>query len=278
MSKRLSTSWMPVRITVVVILTLLGFSPASAQLVASTSPQAPTDPQSWPPDPTSEIAWSGGTSTVANIQSAFNNAHNQENAQLGLSLPMLTMPSQTEWNAMSDGDKALWLINHERQARGVTPLHAVEFNVTSVAQNYASYLLANDAFSHTADGHNPIWRLNANPTISACHDFLPIAENLSVFWTSGSSIPLPIERSIYLWMYVDGGGSNWGHRHAILYYPYTENGGLPTMEGFLGIGRAHGPHQGWNYAEIIVMNVFDPCASWVYTLGENKSYLPMIRK
>ena len=181
MSKRLSTSWMPVRITAVVILALLGFFPASAHLVASTSPQAPTGPLSWPPDPTSEIAWSGGTSTVANIQSAFNNAHTQENAQLGLSLPMFTLPSQSEWNAMSDGDKALWLINHERQARGVTPLHAVEFNVTSVAQNYANYLLANNAFSHTADGHNPIWRLNANPTINACHDFFPLPKTWLYF-------------------------------------------------------------------------------------------------
>jgi hypothetical protein len=42
------------------------------------------------------------------------------------------------------------------------------------------------------------------------------------------------------------------------------------MEGFLGIGRANGgPYQGpfsvpWNYAEIIVMNVFDPCSTWDY--------------
>lgn len=140
MSKRLLPSWMPFWITGIGVIVLLGFFPASAQLVASVSPQAPTDPQSWPSDPTSEIAWPGPYGTVANIQSAFNNAHTQENAQLGLSLPMFILPSQSEWNAMSDGDKALWLINHERQARSVAPLHAVEFNVTSVAQNYANFL------------------------------------------------------------------------------------------------------------------------------------------
>jgi hypothetical protein len=40
------------------------------------------------------------------------------------------------------------------------------------------------------------------------------------------------------------------------------------MEGFLGIGRASGgPYQGpfssaWSNAEIIVMNIFDPCSAW----------------
>ncbi|MCG7852354.1 MAG: hypothetical protein MIO92_07515, partial [Methanosarcinaceae archaeon] len=49
-----------------------------------------------------------------------------------------------------------------------------------------------------------------------------------------------------------------------LWFPYTDNSGTPGMEGFLGIGRANGgPYQGpfsapWNYAEIIVMNVFTP--------------------
>jgi uncharacterized protein YkwD len=286
MSKRLFTSWKPFRITGVVVLVLLGFlstsvqvNPLQSHLIASGSPQAPTTPQTYPPDPTSEITWLGGTSSVADIQAAFNNAHTQENAQLGLSLPMFTMPSQAEWNVTSDADKALWLINHEREARGVAPLHGVEANVNGIAQNYANYLMAHNAFSHTADGHNPYERLNANPTINACHDPLPVVENLAVFWTSGPSIPLPVERSIYAWMYEDkSDGNNWGHRHAILYYSYTENGGLPNMEGFLGIGRANGPHMGWNYGEIIVMDVFDPCAAWIYTVGSNKCYLPTVRK
>ncbi len=70
-------------------------------------------------------------------------------------------------------------------------------------------------------------------------------------------------------MYADAGAS-WGHRHAILYYPYNDNSGLSDKEGFLGIGRASGgPYQGpfddpWPVAEIIVMNVFDPCSSWDY--------------
>jgi hypothetical protein len=80
---------------------------------------------------------------------------------------------------------------------------------------------------------------------------------------------MPLERSIYAWMYDDS-GSSWGHRHTILWYPYNDNSGPLNEEGFLGIGQANGgPYQGpfsssWNYAEIIVMNVFDPCSAWNY--------------
>jgi uncharacterized protein YkwD len=246
---------------------------------AIVSAQAPENAQSWPPDPTSDIAWSGGYATVADIQAAFNNAHTQENYQLNLSLAMFSLPSQSEWNAKSDGEKAIWLINGERQSRNVPLLHGIEANVTSVAQNYANFLMAHNAFSHTADGHDPFWRLNANPTISNCHDFLPVVENLAALMTSGNSISLPIEQSVYMWMYQDR-GSAWGHRHAILYYPYTENGGPSDREGFLGIGRASGPYMGWNFGEVVVMNVFDPCADWGYItpVYTDLVYLPAIRK
>jgi hypothetical protein len=172
---------------------------------------------------------------------------------------------------MSDGEKALWLINRERIDRGLLLLQGLEENVTGVAQYYAEYLLDNNQFSHTADGKTPWQRLDANPAIGVCRDFLNVAENLAVFVTSGFSIPMPIERSVYNWMYVDA-NSTWGHRHAILWYPYTDNSGTVGMEGFLGIGRANGgPYKGpfsspWPFAEIIVMNVFDPCTTWGQTI------------
>ena len=203
------------------------------------------------------------------IQAAFNHARVTESSQLGISLPVLTLPSQSEWNNMNDGEKALWLINRERVNRGIAPLHGLEINVGEVAQTYADYLLDNNLWGHSADGRSPWDRLNANPEIGACHDFLPIAENLAVFVTSGSSIPLPIERSIYMWMYEDC--CDWGHRHAILWYPYSDNSGPSGREGFLGIGRANGgPYQGpfsqpWPFAELVVMNIFDPCANWSYS-------------
>jgi hypothetical protein len=228
------------------------------------------DALSYPTDPSSNISWSGNTNSVADVQAAFNNARAIENSQLGTSIPMLTLPSQTSWSSMSDGEKALWLINRERIDRGVMPLHGLENNVNSVAQYYADYLLNNNAWGHQADGRDPWERLSDNPAIGACHDFLSVSENLAAFVTSGSSIALPIERTIFMWMYTDGDCCSWGHRHAVLWYPYNDNSGPSGREGFLGIGRANGgPYQGgfqqsWPFAEIIVMNVFDPCASWSY--------------
>lgn len=223
---------------------------------------------SYPADPTADIPWSCGFSGRDSIACAFNNARATENIQLGTTLPMMTLPIQAEWNAMGEAEKALWLINQERCDRGIDPLEQIEANVTGVAQTYADYLLENDAWGHYEDGRSPWDRLQDNPAIGACHDNLSVAENLAVFGSTGI-IALPVERSVYRWLYDDA-GSNWGHRHALLWYPYNDNNGLPEMEGFLGIGRASGgPYQGpfdreWPFAEMIVMNVFDPCETWEY--------------
>jgi len=266
-----------IRFFLLISIAVLPAQPAStlhasvdaAILTAHSSPPS-VHALSYPPDPNADIAWTGGTSGVTDIQNAFNHARTQENSQLGASIPVMSLPSQTEWNSKSDGEKALWLINRERIDRGVAPLSGIESNVTGVAQYYADYLLDNNAWGHEKDGYDPWERLNNNPAIGACHDFLSISENLAVFVTTGTSIALPIERAIYMWMYTDK-GSGWGHRHAILWYPYNDNSGLVGDEGFLGIGRANGgPYKGpfsseWNFAELIVMNVFDPCATWLYT-------------
>lgn len=176
---------------------------------------------------------------------------------------MLSIADHVVWGEMSDGEKALWLINRERIDRGIKPLHGVEANVTGVAQIYAQFLLDNNLFGHYEDMRSPWERLNDNPSIGASSDSLDIAENIYYFATSGSSISFPVERAIYLWLYEDS-ASGWGHRRAILWFPYDDNSGPSGKEGFLGIGRANGPYIGWNYAELIVMNVFDPCSTWNY--------------
>jgi uncharacterized protein YkwD len=253
------------------ICVLAVFVPAGLPGKVAASVPSFVRPLGFPPDPTAEIPWSAGTDCVADVQTAFNHARSVENDQLGTSYPMLTLPAQAEWDAMDDGEKVLWLINRERVDRGVPPLHGLEENVTGVAQSYAEYLIDHNAWSHDADGCSPWERLDADPAIGACHDFLSVAENLAVFWTSGTSVPLPIERAVYMWMY---GSGSWEHRHAILWYPYDDNSGPVGEEGFLGVGRASGPHHGWNYAEMIVMNVFDPCASWEYADGARLGTLP----
>ncbi|MBN2243447.1 MAG: hypothetical protein JW793_12235 [Acidobacteria bacterium] len=234
-------------------------------------------PMAYPADPLADIAWNCSASGVADVQCAFNFARSEENRLLGKAIPALTMPSQATWDGMRDSEKALWLINRERLDRGIDALHGAETNVGSVAQYYAQYLLDNDAWGHYADGRDPWERLNSNEAISACHDFLSVAENLAVFMATASSIPLPLERAIYAWMYDDGTCCSWGHRHAILWYSYNDNSGTAGMEGFLGIGRASGAYtfQGrdWNFAEMIVMNVFDPCSGWNY---DERAHLPFI--
>ncbi|MBN2382612.1 hypothetical protein JXQ70_07000 [bacterium] len=217
--------------------------------------------RAYPTDPTSDIPWSGGTSGVADVQSSFNNGRTVENTQLGTSLPMLTFPSQATWDTMSIGEKCLWIINNERLDRSIDAMTGIETNVTGVAQYYAQYLRDNDVFSHNADGRSPWERLEDNPTIGACYDSLSVAENLFYVVTSGSSIPLHIERALYTWLYNDS-TSSWGHRHCVLWYPYNDNSGTTGVEGFLGIGNAGGPYLGWNYGEVVVMNVFDPCSIW----------------
>lgn len=217
----------------------------------------------YPVDPTSDTGWPySSESTVAQIQNRFNTARSNENTQLGTSTPMMALPTQVIWDGFSYNEKAFWLINREREDRGVTPLHSTEDNVVSVAQYYAEYLMDNDAFSHAADGKTPWDRLNTNSVINSCHEFLNVAENLAVLWGGWA---LPLERAIYMWMYDDS-GSSWGHRHAILWYPYNDDSGTSGQEGFLGIGHASGAHQGWDNSDIIVMNVFDPCSTWIYVV------------
>ena len=210
---------------------------------------------------------------MADIQGAFNNARSVENTQLGTSVPPMVLPGQAAWDAMSENQRALWLINRERVDRGVHPMHAWEPNVTGVAQDYAQYLLDNNKTGHEADGKDPWTRLEENPAINACHDFLSIVENLAYFWSSAPNISLPLERAFYNWMYKDN-GSSWGHRHMLLWYPYNDNSGTVGMEGFLGFGHTSGPHNGWDYGEILVLNVFDPCVSWSYGLDD--VFLPLV--
>jgi uncharacterized protein YkwD len=230
----------------------------------------------YPEDPSFDIPWEAGYSGLNDIIAAFNHARRTENGQLGSKVPPLVAPAQSTWNAMSEGERALWLINQERTARGLRPLHGLEKNVNDVAGAWAKWLIDNDQWGHNADGKTPWVRLDANGAIGACHDFLGVAENLWVRGTTDSKgVPLPIERAVYSWLYTDSHPDpklDWGHRHAILWTPYTENSGPNDREGFLGIGHARGAYTmrtdkgpvRMPYTDMVVMNIFDPCSSWAY--------------
>lgn len=273
---------------VAILVLLLALPPGIAASRLATPPDLISDINwtdtggVWDPPGTLNATFNG----VVDIAAAFNNGRTQENIQLAaqpyVPMPALVMPTQVEWDAMTEGQKALYLIDRERGVRNVPPMEGLEANVGFVAQWYADWLLANDATGHSNDvdgdtiledpwdrmhdDPNIIPGVLAPPAIIACHDFLPVGENLAYFWASSGApahwLALPVERAVYNWIYDDS-GSAWGHRQAVLYDPYTGGSCLTGREGFMGIGlAAGGPHQGWDDARIVVMNMFDPCDTW----------------
>ncbi|MDI9547560.1 MAG: hypothetical protein QM346_08140 [Chloroflexota bacterium] len=138
--------------------------PATAAMPEQETPvDAAAVTQNYPRDPTDDIKWTGAGDSVAVIEAQFNRARSLENGQLGTLVKPLAMPSQAQWDAMDGGQKALWLINEERTARGLLPLDNIEKNVTEVAQAFAEWLLKNNAWGHEADGAPPPNGLTPNP-------------------------------------------------------------------------------------------------------------------
>ena len=252
------------------LLPLLMLPGPSARSAAAADAQ-PDAVMAYPADPTQDIPWKDGFATLTDVENAFNTGRSSENTQLSVFIKPLVMPSPAEWAAKSGGEKVLWLLNEERTARGLAPLSGLEKNANEVAQAFAEWLLANNAFDHEADGRDPQARLNAKPAINACHDPYGIPENLAMQATSSpNEIPFVIEKAVYDWMYADSAQKfPWGHRHAILWTPYNDNSGATGSEGFIGFGRARGSYttaKGETYpnAEMLVLDFFDPCATWQY--------------
>ena len=221
------------------------------------------------PEPTSDFGWSGAQSTVSDIENAFNTARANENT-MGLTgsvtLPQdLNLPDQTVWDAKSNSEKALFLINAERVARGLLPFEAVSNNIVNIAQNYADFLRTNNLFGHSLNG-SPSDRLNSDPSISGCSEsgwiFGP--ENLSNFGSTSPTPPaLPIERAVYGWIYEDASDS-WGHRNTC-FALFNNNFGSASNEGFIGVGYSEGSYtffgDPFNFGAVVVFNFVDPCPS-----------------
>ncbi len=250
-----------------------------------------------PPNLQTNIPHNATPITVSDVIVAFNTARRQEEIQLGLAvntLGKLKLPAT--WDAMSDDAKALYLINAERTARanmypGVIglPLAGVESHVAAASKAYANLLIAQNQFGHYAPSgnstiDNPTKRIAAQVGAN-CMEFLTRSENLQISLMSiDSTVPLtddgwprPIERAIYDWLYDDS-YEQWGHREALLLQDsplsnptstaggYKNNNGSSSTEGFLGIARA-GSNSYWpfnppnypnHYAQLVVMNIFDP--------------------
>ncbi len=258
-----------------------------------------------------DIPWSTslGFQGVAAVEDAFNHARRQEEGQLGLQngvLGRLDLPSQEEWNRMTIDARALYLINAERTARdgilpGISglPLAGVESHVDRIAHRYGDMLFQGNKYGHYFDGP-PADRIQRDPDIGtrhaspryfgegdSCHQYMIRAENLAMFVSSESDIPLPLERAIYGWLYTDS-AADWGHREAVLLqhddsghpgkgYGYSNNNDGDQSEGFLGVyvrvgaGYMQAEYPWARTGALVVMDIFDPVADSDET-GNNCHY------
>lgn len=165
----------------------------------------------------------------------------------------LSLPA--EWESLDYAQKGLYLLNAERSARGLDPLEGCDRSVMEVAQKYTELLASKRLFSHSADG-DPWQRMDRDPRIQGCKDFMPFGENLYNA-TSRQDPSTAIVSALFNWIYKDA-ASSWGHRHFALYSDYVDNALKPHQEGLIGIGIAYSTTGG----TYVVIDGFDPCEIW----------------
>jgi len=236
--------------------------------------------------------------TLAKLEAAFTNARTVENADLcpgGVCEPGATvMPTDfafpADYLSRTDSERALWLLNSEREARGLLRYVDVEVAIETMAQDWAT--AQGDQFTLV---HNPIRVIQYNSLCSGCVGNYEtgvfndgIAETLyRRVQTCGSTGPTPepsldafgIERAIYAWMYFDldlGGtfvNQFWGHRHELLWDDMINDHGWTGSEGFLGLGISRVVEEGTvvqdgttfntlTENEFIVLNMVDTRAAF----------------
>ncbi|MEE9338345.1 MAG: hypothetical protein V3U87_09715, partial [Methylococcaceae bacterium] len=261
----------------------------------SEDPERPSPPTIGeplpPPHIVSDIKWSdtGGiydpsTETftasfegVRDISSAYNNGRRQEESQLGLqigSLGNLNLPSQTEWDNMIDDAKTLWIINEERNVRtnvypGASglPLIGIESHIDNISKKYGDLLHDTNTTGHNQPSgnssvDNQLTRIENDADIGLnCHESTGWGENLAYFESNGNSIPLPLERSLYSFIYDDA-ESNWKHREVAL----LQNSDNSGSGGYLGVYvRSSSDYKPFDlsstYGSLVVMNFFNPVST-----------------
>ncbi len=213
--------------------------------------------------------------SVNDIAALFNYARSQDAT---ISKPM-KMPSQSKWDQMSESQKALFLINSERCARGIRAYEGISARlVTEVSQPYANLLAntQNDTFEnpHEIDGRTPFERMEQDGGIEIDQnaDFFQYAENIAfkevVSYDAYPKIYAATAKSIYSWIY-ENKQKSYADRNFILAKELKENSGDISSEGLIAIGQAK-----INYTKqsddgtlyltkiVTVLNGFDPNENW----------------
>ncbi|MCC5859763.1 MAG: DUF1566 domain-containing protein [Ectothiorhodospiraceae bacterium] len=229
-----------------------------------------------PSYPERNLEWRGNQAeTVEEIARAFNHARSQDPSVS----QYLIMPDQATWDAMSLQAKGLYLVNAERQARGIKPYTGFDPALVTAAGEYAAYIRSNNlVIDHYADGRSPMQRMDAQPYIQEHRDSsVPKAESLA----SGSSGTLPTEEyalihGIFGWLYQDkdwyedfdwADGPAWGHRDHVLQTGLEENHGETHEEGLVGFGvslghYAPGLDRESAYGHVTVFKTLDQGPDW----------------
>ncbi len=188
-------------------------------------------------------------------------------------------------------------------------LAGVESSFDLMVENYAILLHNTNAKGHYQPSgnpaiDNPLARIKQDPYIGlkirlnsakkdtkkntkngtkkiACYESLARYENVAFFSgyslgkADASTVPLPIERSIYNWIYNDA-KSGWQYRQTVLLQDnasigkgFSNNNGDAQHEGFLGFHRIssanytpfHVPEGVNGYGVAVVMSLLDPISS-----------------
>jgi len=214
------------------------------------------------------IDWYGsqvadGTTTVDDVEVAYNNARTAENTALSTNIPMINFPDNSTWIKMSPNAQAFWIVNQERTARGIMPLEDTAQELITVASNYTNYLIDNDTTGHYADGGTPETRIRVDATCDAC--MTQWGENIGYIYSGYPNPPTnAVERMIY-WLIYEDASANWGHRQLFFKENFTDDSGETGKEGIMGMGFViSDSYKTMNYGAITVFNIIDPCSSWVF--------------
>ena len=182
---------------------LLSSPAAQAAACSTANPTVETNPGGLPEAPTA--AW---------INEWFTKARQAE----GCNVPMV-VPANYE--SMAPVQQMLWLINSEREVRGLTPYKLDSTLMSQIAQNHGNEESTYNYEAHTSpinQGSEIGQRDCVNPALKGACGY----EN--IFF-------LPPAETVYGWMYIDG--PSWGHRANLL---------LASAE-WVGIGAVH--TKGW---------------------------------
>jgi hypothetical protein len=212
-------------------------------------------------------------------------------------------------------------------------LAGVESSFDLMVENYAILLHNTNAKGHYQPSgnpaiDNPLARIKQDPYVGlivnvdsaqkgakkstrknikkiACYESLARHENVAFFSgyslgkADASTVPLPIERSIYNWIYNDA-KSGWQYRQTVLLQDnatigkgFNNNNGDAQHEGFLGFHRIssanytpfHVPEGVNGYGVAVVMSLLDPISSdekaavnCEYSLSVRTEDLPVPKK